>query len=196
MPPERAYRFVAVVSDVTSGHMVRLPWDYARYGLDPDEQLVADAVRASASIPFFFRPFPLKLPEKGKVAVCTDGGMLSNFPINIFDRTRGKPRWPTFGIKLSARPPAGRWVDTWAPVPGPIPLAKALIATMMNAHDRTYMDDPSVCASTVFVDTDGVRSTDFGLAQQARDDLYERGRTAGQSFLADWDFDEYIRKYR
>ena len=34
-----------------------------------------------------------------------DGGMLSNFPIEVFDRTDGKPpRWPTFGIKLSAKP--------------------------------------------------------------------------------------------
>ncbi len=33
--------------------------------------------------------------------------MLSNFPIEVFDRTDGKPpRWPTFGIKLSARPAA------------------------------------------------------------------------------------------
>ena len=36
-----------------------------------------------------------------------DGGMLSNFPIEVFDRTDGKaPRWPTFGIKLSAKPTA------------------------------------------------------------------------------------------
>ena len=42
---------------LTTSQMVRLPWDYRRvYGLDPDEQPVADAVRASMSIPFFFNP--------------------------------------------------------------------------------------------------------------------------------------------
>lgn len=86
------------MSDVTSGHMVRLPWDYPRYGLDPDTQLVADAVRASASIPFFFRPAALTMPAGGRAAVCVDGGMLSNFPIHIFDRTSGDVRWPTFGV--------------------------------------------------------------------------------------------------
>ena len=45
---------------MTTGQLVRLPWDYRRvYGLDPDEQSVADAVRASMAIPFFFRPVTL-----------------------------------------------------------------------------------------------------------------------------------------
>ena len=56
LPPEQRYRLVVTAADVTTGQLVRLPWDYRRlYGLDPDEQQVADAVRASMSIPFFFR---------------------------------------------------------------------------------------------------------------------------------------------
>ena len=32
-----------------------------------------------------------------------DGGLLSNFPVEVFDRSDGQPqRWPTIGIKLSA----------------------------------------------------------------------------------------------
>ena len=102
LPPERAYRLVVVVSDITRGRLVRLPWDYEYYGLDPDEQSVADAVRASASIPFFFRPVQLPDGRGGRPSVCTDGGMLSNFPVHLFDRDDDTPpRWPTFGIKLS-----------------------------------------------------------------------------------------------
>jgi NTE family protein len=56
LPPERAYRLVVLTSDVSRGRLVRLPWDYPRYGLDPDEQFVADAVRASMSIPIFYEP--------------------------------------------------------------------------------------------------------------------------------------------
>ncbi len=194
---ERAYKLVVVVSDVTSGHMARLPWDYARYGLDPDKQVVADAVRASASIPFFFRPVQLALPGDGQVAVCTDGGMLSNFPINMFDRTDGQsPRWPTFGIKLSGKPPAGMWNARWAPARGPVSLAKALVTTMAEAHDRLFLDDPAVCARTVFVDTMGVKATDFGIGPDEQAELYEHGRAAGEDFLAGWDFDEYLAKYR
>jgi len=194
---EHGYKLVVVVSDVTSGHMARLPWDYWRYGLEADEQLVADAVCASAAIPFFFRPVHLKLPEDGQVAVCTDGGMLSNFPINIFDRPRGeRPRWPTFGVKLSGKPPAGRWHANWAPVNGPLSLAKALVTTMANAHDRLYVDDPAVGARTIFVDTMGVKATDFSIGAGLRLELYERGRAAAAEFLADWDLEAYLDEYR
>src|SRR3954470_7035986 len=103
-PIEQRYRLVVVVSDISRGRMLRLPWDYPTLlGLDPDTQPVADAVRASASIPFFFRPW--HLPVDPSIAdghdnlVLTDGGMLSNFPVELFDDNDA----PTFGVKLSAR---------------------------------------------------------------------------------------------
>jgi NTE family protein len=195
MPQCRQYRLVVVVSDVTSGRMIRLPWDYAHYGLDPDEQPVADAVRASASIPFFYRPFKLKVPGTERVAVLTDGGMLSNYPITIFDRGNGKPRWPTIGVKLSARD-SDKWTDDWATVRSPLSLGKALVATMINAHDRLDLDEPAACARTVFVKTDGIRATDFKLDPGRRLVLFESGRAAAQEFLQHWDFDAYLRQYR
>jgi NTE family protein len=82
LPPEQRYKLVVIVSDVSRGRMLRLPWDYrALLGVDPDTQPVADAVRASAGIPFFFRPFGLACsPDishgKGEI-LGTDGGMLS-----------------------------------------------------------------------------------------------------------------------
>ena len=58
LPPAQRYKLVVIVSDVSRGRMLRLPWDYEpELGVDPDTQSVADAVRASAGIPFFFRPF-------------------------------------------------------------------------------------------------------------------------------------------
>jgi len=41
------------------------------------------------SIPFFYEPVRLKR------SVLVDGGVLSNFPIDVFDRHNGMPRWPT-----------------------------------------------------------------------------------------------------
>jgi NTE family protein len=129
LPPEKAYRLVVMASDVTRGRLVRLPWDYPQSGLDPDEQPVAEAVRASMSIPFFYEPVRFKARDPaGDEETCymVDGGMLSNFPIEVFDRTDGKrPRWPTFGIKLSAQPDAAlrhkyevhgpsRWRSRWS----------------------------------------------------------------------------------
>lgn len=55
MPDRPRHKLVVTVADLTAAQLVRLPWDYRRlYGLDPDEQLVADAVRASMAIPFFY----------------------------------------------------------------------------------------------------------------------------------------------
>jgi len=97
-----------MASDISRGRLASLPWDCIESGIDPDEQLVAKGVRASMSTPFFYQPVPMKAKEeRGKeiTAWIVDGAMPSNFPVEVFDPTDGKhPRWPTFGMKLSARP--------------------------------------------------------------------------------------------
>ena len=96
------YKLLVTASDVTRGRLMRLPWDYALHGIDPSTQHVADAVRASMSIPFFFRPVILPVPGAAP-STLIDGGLLSNFPVDAFDRLDGRrPRWPTIGIKLFA----------------------------------------------------------------------------------------------
>lgn len=196
LPPERSYRLVVVVSDVSRGRMLRLPWDYARYGLDPDAQPVADAVRASASIPFFFRPVRLK-PARSRIpSYCVDGGMLSNFPVTLFDRRDGRPpRWPTFGVKLSARPAEVTELADVLRVRGPLSLARALIDTMVEAHDRADLDDPAVRDRTIFVPTRGIRATDFDLSTSTRDELFDSGSRCAERFLNGWDFGAYRRRY-
>ena len=198
LPPEGAYRLVVMTSDVTRARLVRLPWDYPQYGLDPDEQPVADAVRASMSIPFFYEPvrFTSRDPEgKEQTSYMVDGGMLSNFPIEVFDRTDGRPpRWPTFGIKLSARPDAAQRQKY--DVHGTLSLALAMVGTMTSFHDQIHIDDPSALARTMFVDTFGVRATAFDIDEGVQDLLFKSGRKATTEFLKDWDFDRYVREFR
>jgi NTE family protein len=197
LEPEQSYKLVVIVSDVSDNRLLRLPWDYGRLGVGADrvdDTPVADAVRASASIPFFFRPCMLKVSGRGQVYL-TDGGMLSNFPIDVFDRGDGRrPRWPTFGVKLSAKPDA----NLLAPAPsirGLVRFGLALVATMTNAHDQMHLDQPSVVDRTVFVDTFGVRSTDFHLDAGTRDELFAEGTKAGRKFLDGWSFDRYVDTY-
>jgi NTE family protein len=192
LPPAQRYKLVVIVSDVSRGRMLRLPWDYdSLLGVDPDTQSVADAVRASAGIPFFFRPFHMTadpdVTQGHAEILCTDGGMLSNFPVDVFDRTDGKqPRWPTFGVKLSARlsPAQG----TWNPDADAIELAKSLLATMQKAHDQVHIDDLSVVSRTIFVDTTGYNATDFNLTLQDKQKLFTSGLQAGKEFLGKWDW--------
>ncbi len=188
LPPEEAFRLVVMASDVSRGCLAQLPWDYPRYGLDASSQQVADAVRMSMSIPFFYEP--VKLGDSWFV----DGGMLSNFPVGALDRRDGKlPRWPTFGIKLSARPGANQVAKSFK---GPVSFAKAMVGTMTNFHDQMHLDRPDVIDRTIFVDTGKVQATDFDLDRNAQDFLYENGRSAASKFLGGWDFDAYVERYR
>ena len=193
-----SYRLVVMTSDVTRARLVRLPWDYEQYGLDPDTQRVADAVRASMSIPFFYEPvrFTSRDPEgKEAISYMVDGGMLSNFPIEVFDRTDGKPpRWPTFGLKLSAKPDAAQRQKY--DVQGTFSLARAMVGTMTSFHDQIHIDDPSAVARTMFVDTFGIRATDFDIDETMQDTLFKSGRQAAEAFLRDWDFETYLATYR
>ena len=99
LPEASRYSLIVHTADITRRKVVRLPWDYGNYGLDPGRQRIVDAVRASMSIPFFFEPVRLHAPaatydgvtySKGSV-IWVDGGLLSNFPVEVFDRSDGQP---------------------------------------------------------------------------------------------------------
>lgn len=183
LPTNQRYRIVIVTADVSKGEVVYLPWDYHKYGLDPDKQLVADAVRASMSIPFFYTPPALKK------STLVDGGMFSNFPIGLFAST---PQWPTFGIKLSSREQATRIPRHIA---GPHNLAKALFSTLTNGHDQRHLDNPSTLARTIFVDTGSVQVTDFDIKKSEQDFLFMSGQKYARKFLNKWDFAAYKKRY-
>ncbi|KWX04015.1 hypothetical protein C3Y87_10440 [Carbonactinospora thermoautotrophica] len=191
IPEGHRYRLVVMASDVSRQRLVRLPWDYAEvYGLDPDEQPVADAVRASASIPFFFEPLTLRSGKDRGVSTLVDGGVLSNYPIAVFDRTDGKPpRWPTFGIRLSARD--GEQARVTRPATGPVSLGLKVVETMIGAADAAHIHTPCALARSVFVDTSGISAVDFDITPAQQDGLLAAGREAAERFLAGWDFDRY-----
>ncbi|MGD9959940.1 patatin-like phospholipase family protein [Nocardioides sp.] len=194
-PVEQRYRLVVIVSDVTRGRMLRLPWDYERLlGYSPDAMPVADAVRASASIPFFFRPWRLRvdpaLTDGRNELVLTDGAMLSNYPIDLFDDELDHP---TIGVKLSGRLRLSE--EKWNDADDPLSLARALVATMTNAHDQLYVDQASVASRTIFVETSGVRATDFRLDAVEKRMLFANGARSAGDFLADWDYDAWRARY-
>lgn len=201
LPPEQRYRLVVTVADVTTGELVRLPWDYRRvYGLDPDEQSVADAVRASMSIPFFFRPVSLT-SATGRTSTLVDGGLLSNFPIDSLDRTDGEtPRWPSFGVTLLPNLPDGN--DKTIPALGALRLVGApllledVITTMLVGRDQAYLSQPWVNARAIRVDSTDVGFLDFDITANEVEAQYLKGYAAAEKFLAGWDWSAYLRRFR
>ncbi|MUL47877.1 phospholipase [Mycobacterium sp. CBMA293] len=200
LPLEQRYRLVVTVADVTRGTLVRLPWDYRRtYGLDPDEQPVADAVSASMAIPFFFRPVTIT-GAAGRTSTLIDGGLLSNFPMYSLDRTDGKvPRWPSFGITVTAQRAAeGDGDPSLAPLidlPGAPRLLENLINTALLGHDQTYLRQPSVAARTIVVDAAGIGYLNFEISQADRQTLYDNGYSAAKQFLSTWDWQAYLHRF-
>jgi NTE family protein len=201
LPAEQRYKLVVTVADVTTGQLVRLPWDYRRvYGLDPDEQFVADAVRASMSIPFYFRPVTLT-SSTGLTSTLVDGGILSNFPIDSLDRTdRRPPRWPSFGVTVLPNLPEGndKVIPALAPIRllGPPHLLESVITTVLVGRDQAYLSQPWVSARTIRVDSTDVGFLDFGISDNEIEALYVKGYAAAQKFLSSWDWDAYLKRFR
>lgn len=189
LPENHRYALLVTVSDVARRREVFLPWDYHEYGLDADEQSVADAVRMSAGLPFFYEPATLR-SRSGKRSVMVDGGLLSGYPITVFDRTDGKPpRWPTFGVKLSAQPPK---TPPTHEVSGILSYVIAILETVLFARDAETTDDPCSRRRTIFVPLLDISATDFDVDTETRRTMLADADRATTEFLSHWDFGEYI----
>src|SRR4051794_28091917 len=161
-------------------------------GTDPDQLPVAEAVRMSMSIPFFFKPVRWPNPIEKQDHQLVDGGMLSNYPIWTFD-SEGLPEWPTIGIRLTAPQQINeeQGLDL-VPAPNrrfmPPPLQRtlsfgtALIDTMTKFHDRLYLDTATF-ARTVSVPTGEQSGTNFRLTDVGKQTLYVNGEAAVKEFL-------------
>jgi len=182
-PEQFAWSLVVAASDLSRRRLVRIPWDLNSYGIDPDDFSVARAVHASSAIPYIFEPVRVS------GATWVDGGLLSNFPVELFDRPDGKPRWPTFGIRLSARP----GIPPTHPVHGPVSLGIAAIETLVSNQDNAYIDDSCTVRRTIFVPADEVSPIDFDITAAQREALYQRGLRAGQQFLQTWNYADYLK---
>jgi len=190
LAPERAYRLVVTVSDLSRQRLSRLPWDLPDYGVD--DLPVARAVRASAAIPFFFRP--VRQPTPLGPATWVDGGLLSNFPVALFDRPDTvDARWPTFGVRLTTRPPTTPVVRS---VEGPFGIALAALDTLLTDQGNAYLEDECTVERTVFVPTPDISIVDFDLEPTAAQELYASGRAAAEQFLTGWDFARHVERCR
>jgi NTE family protein len=202
--PKYRHKLRVIASDVTHRRMLILPDDAPHLGIEPDEMLVADAVRMSMSIPIFFEPVEVRGGDRAEHEhTIVDGGMLSNFPVWLFDCPGDqRPRWPTFGLMLvepEPRTAIGHRLahedDAEIEHGSLIDFAKGLALTMMAAHDRMYLDEATF-ARTIAIPTLGVGTTEFEITPARVQALYQSGYDAAERFLDGFDFEKYIATYR
>ncbi len=177
------YRLQVIASDLTEERLLVLPRDADKLGIeDPDELEVALAVRMSMSMPVLFEPVSFTNPKTGREHLIVDGGMLSNFPVWLFDAD--EPYWPTIGLKFIEEDPRsplgtlgskGGWFSM-------VDYARKLVDTMMEAHDRLYLEE-SDFHRTIAIDSLGIGTTQFDLSRERVLALYASGRAAAEEFL-------------
>lgn len=173
-----------IASDITNGRMLIFPDDLPKYNINPATFSIAKAVMMSTSIPFFYRP--VRLQTKKQKAYIIDGGLLSNFPIWLFDAKN--PRFPTFGFHFLKDT-----ISAKATIPTPFHLAYNVFRTMMQAHDLRYLKGETL-ERTITIDPGEITATDFELSATQMDKLYQSGYQAASDFLATWNFEQHKKR--
>src|SRR5699024_10157834 len=123
-----------IVSDLTLGKLVVIPDDLHRiYGIDSGTFPIAKAVRMSAGFPYFFMPKKISGKNNQK-SIIVDGGLLSNFPLWVFENNDKTLKRPILGITLTSTNEENH-VQT---IKNAFTMFYALFSTMKLAHDERY----------------------------------------------------------
>ena len=178
-----------IASDVTNKELLILPDDLKKYNIDPLEFEIAKAVRMSISIPFYFNPVVLNNGKSSSFIV--DGGLLSNFPVWIFD-VANNPRWPTFGLKLVSNKDLKKVHPNKSNL---ITFACDVVDTILTKDDEAFLNNKD-SVRTIKIKTYDVGTVDFGISKDEYLNLFNSGYNCAKSFLAKWNFDSYISRYR
>lgn len=167
-----SYRLQMIAADISCAKLLVLPQDIADYGIDPDDLEVADAVRMSVSIPYFFEPVQLRHVD-GTECIIVDGGIVCNFPVWIYDDD----------IEAGNPPVGFCLVDDGEtrPIHGVVSMFAAILETMLEARDKRYIADEQL--TTVQIPTLGIQTCDFHLSRDRQEALYLAGRKAAVKYL-------------
>ena len=168
-----------IASDLTNGRLLILPDDLPKYGVDPRTFPVARAIRMSCSLPFFFEP--VKLRDRVGMNIVVDGGVLSNFPMWLFDKDNVKKVRPVLGVKLSQnliQQPTNK-------IKNALNMFEALFETMKDAHDSRYISRKHA-KNIIFIPTEGNLTTEFQLSDEKKQELIDLGKKSSEKFFKSW----------
>lgn len=197
-------RVVIISSDITTESKIIFPEMGSLYWADPGQTSPADYVRASMSIPFFFWPFTVSnapvdagsrqrwidntgyIGDPPAVVKFVDGGIMSNFPIDVFHEHEKIPSSPTFGVKLGADRNKANNTDKIFGFIG------AIFDSARHVHDYDFLfRNPDYQKLIAIIDTGDQNWLDFGIADDAKIKLFVSGAQAASDFLKGFDWPGY-----
>ena len=198
-----------ITSDLASQNKIEFPrmWDLFR--LNENDLQPAGFIRASMSIPVFFESYFINdIPNKDEKikkswkerfgeenppssARFVDGGILSNFPINLFYNPKViTPRLPSFGIDLDDSSPgdAGKSAAGWS--------LMGYFGRIFNTI-RFYYDKDFLIKNKVFIkgigtiNLAGYNWLNFFLSDNDKIEMFAKGAVAATKFLKEFDWEAY-----
>jgi len=200
-----------ITSEIASQNKIEFPKMCNLFREDPDELHPAHFVRASMSIPIFFESHIIKdIPRKSqkikdawmqhfgtdegipKKARFVDGGMMSNFPINMFYNPKIlEPRIPSFGIDLD---------DSVAQVETDDDLLPSNLASYLGGLFNTiryYYDKDFLIKNNVFkkgigkIHLSEFNWLNFFITEEEKLKMFIKGAQAASDFLLNFDWVKY-----
>lgn len=190
-----------IAADITTETKVEFPSMAKLYWSNPEQENPAYFARASMSIPFFFHPFKVtKCPQdpipwkelcsyEGPLpqsVMFMDGGIMSNFPINMFHQPYRIPMAPTFGAKIGVD---GRQL---AAITKPSELLAAVFDASRHTLDVDFIrNNPDYNHLVKMIDTGDHFWLNFSMEDDEKIDLFARGAVAAAEFLSSFDWIKY-----
>ncbi|HVM90053.1 MAG TPA: patatin-like phospholipase family protein [Puia sp.] len=204
-----------ITSELVSENKIEFPKMANLFRENPDDLHPAHFVRASMSIPIFFESHTignidtknLKIKEAWMehfgddqdipdIARFIDGGMLSNFPINIFYNPKViEPRLPSWGIDLDDTDPDARMREM-----DNVPWSLTSYLGRLFNTIRYYYDKDFLIKNNVFKKGIGkIQLAEFNwlnffISDEEKLKMFIRGAKAATDFLKSFDWPSYQKE--
>jgi NTE family protein len=140
--------------------------------------IVAEAVRASMSIPLFFKAwsFTNNIPDNH---IYVDGGLTYNYPITAFDQEEANMQTLGFHFGDLGRPATNNNLE----YDHLLGYVKAVFGMLLDTQKIDFERDSTDKERTVNVDDLGISATDFNLTEEQKTNLYNSGKHATTAFF-------------
>ncbi len=198
-----------ITSELVTQNKIQFPEMWCLFKKNIDELQPAGFIRASMSIPVFFESYFInEIPcsdasikkewmdrfgeeDPPSTARFVDGGILSNFPINLFYNPKVViPRLPSFGIDLDDSTPGnkGKHAESWSLL--------GYFGRMFNTI-RAYYDKDFLLKNKVYKTGIGtIRLSEYNwlnffLTPEDKIKMFIKGAEAAKGFLMDFNWEEY-----
>lgn len=167
-----------IVVDLTLQKVIVIPDDLQKvYQINPNTFSVAKAARISAGFPLFFMPYRLKSKKYVRTSYMVDGGVVSNFPMWVFQQTHQLSKRPVLGIKITGN-------ENRKNIKNIFHFTESLLHMMNQSYDDYFIEQYE--KDIIFIPVQKVETMDLSMNNIKKKELITLGKTTAEQFLNKW----------